>query len=310
MKPIDFEVTIPADVPLSYEQDFVDNYEAITHNTGKLMLFACDQKIEHLNKDFFGANIPPQVADPRHLFSIAKQGKVGAMAVHPGLFSRYAHDYPDINYIIKLNGKTDLIPTDLYDPRSFALLDVPQIIELKEESDLNIRGIGYTIYLGSKYEAEMLSYASKAIYQAHQHGLVCILWIYPRGKAITNDQSIDLIAGAAGVANALGADFVKVKAPLATAQQTSAELLTLASQAAGNTKVICSGSTIQEPSKFLKELKDQMTIGNAGGGATGRNIFQRPLPDAIGMTYAISAIVCDNASVDDALKLYHEHSRA
>ncbi len=303
------EITIPTDVPLSYEQDFIDNYEAITQNSGKLMLFSCDQKIEHLNKDFVGTEISPEAIHPKHLFLIANQGRIGAMAVHPGLFSRYAHDYPDINYIIKLNGKTDLVPTSQADPRSWPLLNVPRLIELKEESDLNIRGIGYTIYLGSKYEHEMLSYAATAIYQAHQHGLVCILWIYPRGQAIIEENTIDIIAGAAGVANALGADFVKVKAPQPTQKSSSAQLLTIASHAAGNTQIICSGGAIKEPREFLQELKDQVVIGKAGGCATGRNIFQRSLKDAIALTQSISSIVCDDASIEEALHLYNTYTK-
>lgn len=38
-------------------------------------------------------------------------------------------------------------------------------------------------------------------------------WMYHRGKNI-KEEDIDIIAGGAGVAAALGADFVKVKYPL------------------------------------------------------------------------------------------------
>ena len=37
------------------------------------MLFACDQKIEHLNDDFFGANIALDDAEPEHMFQIGSQ---------------------------------------------------------------------------------------------------------------------------------------------------------------------------------------------------------------------------------------------
>ena len=50
-----------------------------------------------------------------------------------------------------------------------------------------------------------------------------MLWIYPRGKAVTAEKDPDLIAGAAGVALCLGADFVKVNPPKPEDGRTPAE---------------------------------------------------------------------------------------
>ena len=46
--------------------------DAATAGTGKMNLFACDQKIEHLNDDFYdgGDKIPLSSNDPGHLFEI------------------------------------------------------------------------------------------------------------------------------------------------------------------------------------------------------------------------------------------------
>ena len=48
------DVNIPTDVPKSAHKEYLQNYLAATQHTGNLMLFACDQKIEHLNGDFYG----------------------------------------------------------------------------------------------------------------------------------------------------------------------------------------------------------------------------------------------------------------
>ncbi len=287
---------IPADVPLSYEQDYLDNLNAITQESGNLMLFSCDHIIEHLHDDF--SKLPETLQNPEHIFAIAQHGRVGAMAIHPGLFSRYGHQHTNINYIIKLNGKTNLIPVETADPYSKAFLDVPHIIELKEESDLPIRGIGYTIYIGNEYEASMLSYASKAVYQAHQHGLVAILWIYARGKTITNDTSAEIITGIAGLGNALGADFVIVKNPQNT------QILHNASIAAGNTRLICVGGTAQNNNHLFSEIYNQLHIGNTAGCAIGRNIFQHSQKEAIAISHALSGLVCDAITVEQAIHIY------
>ena len=57
-------------------ETYIDNYLAATRNTGRLMLFACDQKIEHLNDDFFGEDISADDNEPEHLFRIGSQGVV------------------------------------------------------------------------------------------------------------------------------------------------------------------------------------------------------------------------------------------
>ncbi len=300
-------IFIPADVSEQMQDIYIRNYQAITHNTNRLMLFACDQKIEHLNQDFYGPGIHADARNPEHLFRIAQQGKIGALATNLGLVARYGKQYPDINYIIKLNGKTNLIKTEQKDPLSALLWSVDQVIAFQEQTRLNICGIGLTVYLGSQYESEMLSHAAQAIYYAHQYGLVAMVWIYLRGKSITNDQDPDLLAGAAGVATALGSDFVKIKPPLSVPEKSSTEHLKIATAAAGNTKVICAGGKATEPKDFLQELYDQIHIGGTAGSATGRNIFQKSLQEAIAMTNAISAIVYDDASSDEALKIYEQH---
>ena len=78
------------------------------------------------------------------------------------------------------------------------------------EAGVNIVGLGYTIYLGSEYESTMMAEAGELIAEAHAAGLIVVLWIYPRGKAVPDEKDPDLIAGAAGVALCLGVRLVKV----------------------------------------------------------------------------------------------------
>lgn len=294
-------ILIPADVPNSTRHEFIKNYSLITRDTGRLMLFACDQKIEHLNKDFFGETIHPDALQTEHLFAIASQGSIGAMATHLGLIARYGNLYTNIPYIVKLNAKTDLVATHQAEPISTLLWTVEDVLAFKQSSQLPICGIGLTIYIGSEYEHEMLAQAAQAIFKAHQHGLVTILWIYARGKSIHDDCNQDLLAGAAGLAASLGADFVKIKAP---AQPSTLRVITMA---AGNTKVICSGGEKKSPEQFLQATYEQLTIGGSSGCATGRNIFQHPLRTAVALTKALSALVFDQVNYDAALEIYNRH---
>jgi len=282
---------IPADVPKEMEDIFIQNYAAITKNTENLFLFVGDHKIEHLNKDFYGESIAPEVNDPEHLFKIASQGDIGAFSTQLGLIARYIKKYPDINYIAKLNAKTDIIPKDAKDPLSKRIWKVDHVVAFREKYGHNIAGVGYTVYIGSEYENKMLKKAAEIVTEAHKNGLVAILWMYPRGKHVKNEYDPDIIAGAAGVAACLGADFAKINPPRDASGKQNPELLQQAVQAAGNTKLICSGGPKMPKEEFLKNIKDQMNIGGTHGIAAGRNIFQQPLAQAIELTKTVSELV-------------------
>jgi fructose-bisphosphate aldolase/6-deoxy-5-ketofructose 1-phosphate synthase len=297
------DVIVPLDVPKAMRETYVKNYMEMTRGTGRLMLFAGDQKVEHLNDDFYGEGVPEDDADPEHLFRIASGAKIGIFATQLGLMARYGMDYKDVPYLVKVNSKTHLVQTSQADPFSNLWYDIDQVVEFKENSGLNILGVGYTIYLGSEFEAEMLVQAAQVIYDAHQHGLLTVLWIYPRGEAVKDEKDPHLISGATGVGACLGTDFVKVNYPKQEGA-SSAEIFKEAIKAAGRTRVVCAGGTSDEGEAFLKKLYDQIHISGAQGNATGRNIHQKPLDEAIRMCNAVYAITVEDASVEDALKIY------
>lgn len=297
-------VIVPLDVPEAVREKYISNYLEITRKTGRLMLFAGDQKVEHLNDDFYGEGIHPDDNSPEHLFRIASRAKIGVFATQLGLIARYGVRYSDVPYLVKLNSKTNLVKTSQSDPFSQQWLDVQQVVDFRDNSGLNILAVGYTVYPGSEYEAEMLRQAAQIVHTAHQYGLITVLWMYPRGKAVADEKDPHLIAGATGVAACLGSDFVKVNYPKKEGYE-SREIFKEAIQAAGSTEVICAGGSSVDVGSFLKRLHDQIHVSGAAGNATGRNIHQKSLEDAIRMCNAIYAITVEGASVEEALKIYH-----
>lgn len=294
-KIISRNVLVPLDVPILKRKSYIDNYLKITKNSGRLMLFAGDQKIEHLNDDFYGENISEEDASPEHLFKIASKAKIGVFATQLGLISRYGMDYKSIPYLVKLNGKTNLVRKEQEDPISRQFTEIEDVINFKKQNKLNILGVGYTIYLGSEYEAEMLVEASNIISDAHQNGLIVVLWIYPRGKAIKVEKDVHLISGATGVASCLGADFVKVIYPDLEGEP-SPEMIQEIIKASGRTKVVFSGGSSLSSKMFLKRLDYQIQNG-AMGSATGRNIHQKSLKDAVEMCNDIYSMVVEGKSI-------------
>ena len=141
-------VNIPANVPDEMKDTYVDNYLQFTKGTGNGFLFAGDQRIEHLNDDFTGPEVAADDQDPEHFFRIASQSPVGCFAAQHGLISRYARDYPQVPYLVKMNSRTKLVPGE---PLSIAHVDMADVLTLRENG-VNVIGIGYTIYIGSKHK--------------------------------------------------------------------------------------------------------------------------------------------------------------
>ena len=124
MKITENDVKVPLDVPPTMRKEYIENFMKITHGSGHLMLFAGDQKIEHLNNDMYGEDIHPDDADPEHLFRIASKANIGVFATQRGLIAKYGADYKDVQYLVKINSKTNLVKTAQKDPYSGNISDV------------------------------------------------------------------------------------------------------------------------------------------------------------------------------------------
>ncbi len=280
-------INIPLDVFPKNKKKYEKNWLTATHNTTNLFLFAGDQKIEHLNEDF-SLNLGLGNSDPEHLFKIASQAKIGVFAAHLGLIARYGSKYKQIPFLVKLNGKSNIVKTK--DPLSLALWSVSDVITFQKQSNLKILGVGYTLYLGSEYENEMMIEAAKIIKEAHTEGLLTVLWIYPRGKNVKDEKSLAMLAGAAGIGVCLGTDFVKLPYPFGDSEVEAKKFKEVIA-AAGNTGIICSGGQKINGQKLLKTINNQIKISGARGCAIGRNLHQNDLKTAIKLANDISRIV-------------------
>jgi len=294
--------SIPLSVPKSQRGNYLNNFQVATQGSGRLFLFAGDQKVEHLNDDFYGKNISLEDASPEHLFKIAARVPGAILATHIGLLAKYGQDYKNLPFILKINGKSPLSGTKdtLY---SGAWLNGGEILRFHKQSGLKIIGLGYTVYLGSEQEAQMLKEAAEMVQNAHQSGMLAIIWMYPRNSQIKNEDDVHLIAGGAGVAACLGADFVKVKYPYKeAATDAKASAFKEVAAAAGKTGVICVGGAQQKAEDLLRHLSRQIKNGSSGL-AVGRNMHQRSLEEAVSLGKAIVAILHKNAGLNEALAI-------
>jgi fructose-bisphosphate aldolase/6-deoxy-5-ketofructose 1-phosphate synthase len=106
------------------------------------------------------------------------------------------------------------------------------------------------------------------------------------------------------VAACLGADFVKVNAPRKAGADPN-EIFKEAVGAAGRCGVITTGGSSIAEESFLKGLWEQINLAGTRGNATGRNIHQKTLQNAIRMCDATSAITLGGKDLGFAMKVYN-----
>ncbi len=227
------------------------------------MYLAYDQGLEHGPEDFNANNF-----DPRVILDIAVKGKFTAIIFQKGIAEKYyanSDERGKIPLILKLNGKTKLYKGEAYSP---------QVCEIEEAIKLGASAVGYTLYAGSQFESEMFKEFGKIVREAHKNKIPAIAWVYPRGKDIINDTTLEIVAYAARVALELGADIAKIK------YSGSLENFKWAVQCAGKTKVVLSGGNKVSDEEFLGVVKNVMDAGGIGV-AVGRNVWQNSAPLAI-----------------------------
>lgn len=279
----------PLDVPNDKCSTYLKNLNLITKNSGRLFLFAGDQRVEHLNDDFFGPDIASDDAMPEHLFKIASSSRIGVFATQLGYIAKFGRKYPHIPYAVKLNSKSNLVTEELHDPFSAAWYDVRQVVDFARQTKLNIPAVGYTVYVGSSYESAMLREAAQIVFDAHKAGLVVILWMYPRGKSVVDKFSAHTIAGAVNIGSALGADFIKINRPLSEDYNSLQEI----TAAGEGSRLLFAGGDTMSAGQLLRLIHEEVNGAGIAGAAVGRNIHQRPLAEAVALANAIAGVVYD-----------------
>jgi fructose-bisphosphate aldolase, class I len=258
--------------------------------TGKLVILPVDQGFEHGPARSFAAN--PSAYDPRYHFELAILAGCNAYAAPLGFLEAGAREFAgEIPLILKVNDHDVLV--DEKDPSQALTGSVQDALRL------GCVGIGFTIYPGSTHRLEMYEQIHAYAQEAKRHGLVVIIWSYPRGSSLSKagETAIDVTSYAAHIAAQLGAHIIKVKLPNAHIEQEAAlkvyekEQISIATldervrhvvQCAFNGRriVIFSGGATETDDVLLDEIR-AIHKGGGFGSIIGRNSFQRSKPDAL-----------------------------
>ncbi len=266
---------------------------------GVALILPIDQGLEHGPVDFF-AN--PASSDPDFQLRLAVEGGYSAIAFHYGLARKYLRPYAGrVPLILKINGKTN-IPSDTQ-PLSGLTGTVEDAVRLGADA------AGYTLYVGSARQDEDIRQLMEVRRACDAFGMPLIVWSYPRGEAIDKKggrDSLYAVDYAARLACELGADVVKLNVPEFDEKAAASpkpyntltpgyrEAVERVVKSAGRTLVLFSGGSKLGDGDLLEKARHCMEAG-ATGLIFGRNMWQRPLPDALRITAELKRIMLETA---------------
>jgi len=269
---------------------------------GRAIFLPIDQGFEHGPRDFLPN---PPSADPEYQLRLALEGRYSAIVFEPGPARTYHHAYAGrVPLVLKLNGKTN-IPSDA---QAFS----PLTASVEEAVALGADAVGYTLYVGSPAQDRDIPQLAAVRRDCDRFGMPLIVWSYPRGEAVENKggrDSLYAIDYAARVACEMGADLVKLNMPKPTNQcpgqpdeYAAMDLDELgrmqkAVRSAGRTLVLVSGGSRLSDEDVLRKARLCFEAG-AAGLIFGRNMWQRPMDEALRLTRRVHDLARDFGDVD------------
>jgi len=283
--------------------------------TGYVSILPVDQGIEHSAGASFAPN--PQYFDPENIVRLAMEGGCNAVASTIGglgsIARRYAHRIP---FIVKLNHNELLTYPNKFDQVMFG--------SVRQAFDMGAAAVGATIYFGSEEATRQLQEVSEAFQEAHELGMVTILWCYTRNEEFKQkDVDYHLAGDLTGQANHLGvtieADIIKQKMAETNGGFTALKFgkthkkvysdLTpgdhpielcryqLANCYMGRMGLINSGGASSGENDFVEAVRTAVINKRAGGMGliSGRKAFQRPMKDGVRLLNTIQDVYLDES---------------
>ncbi|MFH1718735.1 MAG: class I fructose-bisphosphate aldolase [Planctomycetota bacterium] len=288
--------------------------------TGYLSILPVDQGIEHSAGASFAPN--PLYFDPENIVKLAIEAGCNAVASTVGVLGsvsrKYSHKIP---FIVKLNHNEMLSYPNKYDQILFA--------SARQAFDMGAVAVGATIYFGSPESSRQIVEISEVFHQAHELGMVTILWCYLRNNAFKVDGvdhhvSSDLTGQANHLGATIQADIIKQKLPVSdggykalnkegTFGKFSEKMYTqlnsdhpidltryqVVNNYMGRIGLINSGGPAGKDD--MAQVVKTAVINKRAGGIgliTGRKAFQKPMKEGVELFHAIQDVfLCKDVAV-------------
>ncbi|MGP1310627.1 MAG: class I fructose-bisphosphate aldolase [Phycisphaerales bacterium] len=299
------------------------NYQTILNTgrlagTGYMSILPVDQGIEHSAVASFTPN--PAYFDPAKIVELAIEGGCNAVASTLGVLGavsrQYAHRIP---FLVKLNHNELMSYPNQFDQTRYG--------SVRQAFEMGAVAVGATIYFGSEESRRQIDEVAAWFEEAHQFGMVTVLWCYTRSDGFKQDKDYHTSADLTGQANHLGvtieADIIKQKLPTLNRgyealnkngkfgkyDKTMYDKFTpddhpidlcrvqVANCYMGRMPLINSGGESKGESDMADAVRTAVINKRAGGIGliSGRKAFQRPMKDGVALLNAIQDVYLDES---------------
>lgn len=190
------------------------------------------------------------------------EGGANAVLGHVGLaLHGHRRRGRDVGLILHLSASTSLGP----DPNNKVLVNtVTNAIRMGADA------VSIHVNIGAESEACMLTDLGRVAVECMEWGMPLLAMMYPRGRKVSDEHSVDHVKLAARVASELGADIVK------TVYTGDAESFREVTRGCQVPVVVAGGSKTDDLATL--ELIEGAMLGGAAGISIGRNAFQHRNP--------------------------------
>jgi fructose-bisphosphate aldolase/2-amino-3,7-dideoxy-D-threo-hept-6-ulosonate synthase len=208
-------------------------------------------------------------------------GGADAVLTQKGIAPRVHENKNGAGYIVHVNGSTTIGP-DESDKRVTATAE--------DAVRVGADAVSFHINVGSDHEPDQIEELAELTADASRLGLPVLAMAYARGPGV-DETDPESLGHAVRLAEELGADVVK------TGYSGDGDSFARVTESTRLPVVIAGGSkgTDRDTVEMVRGAMD----GDAAGVSMGRSIFQHEDPE--GIARAVSAVVHDDASVDEAL---------
>ena len=208
-------------------------------------------------------------------------GGADAVLTQRGIASRVHPNKNAAGYIVHVNGSTTIGP-DENDKRVTATAE--------DAVRAGADAVSFHINVGSVHEPDQIEELAELTANAERLGLPVLAMAYARGPGV-DETDPEALGHAVRLAEDLGADVVK------TGYSGDGDSFARVTESTRLPVVIAGGSkgTDRDTVEMVRGAMD----GDAAGVSMGRSIFQHRDPE--GIARAVSAVVHDDATVDEAL---------
>ena len=213
---------------------------------------------------------------------------VDAIVVHKGIVGTIGNELAadtNMGLFVHLFGSTSASP----DPNEKNV-----VCTVKHAMSVGADGVSVHVNIGAVTEGHMLHEFARIAEESDQLGIPLLAMMYARGPRMKDAFSEDFNAHCARIAYEVGADIVKI------CYTGSVESFGRICESVDIPVVIAGGEKMDSAKDVLQMVYDSLQAGGAGV-AFGRNIFGTEDPKSI--CRAINALIHENASVDEAVKL-------